>query len=228
MNVESTTGARDTWGARIAHMRSRRADLQRSIRYEKVFSTWEETCVPSYCHRNRLAAGVSWLRLFEAADLAARFAPQAQRALDFGASVGELGHIISDRIIRYDYVEQNDEAAAFLESRLPEARRVSLDATPDSLYDWVFAIDALEHNDNFAELLAQLGGKLAECGVLVVSGPTENWLYRLGRRISGFSGAYHKTTIYAIEDAACRTMRQLGRTTILPVLPLFRVSAWAR
>jgi hypothetical protein len=191
-----------------------------------MFAAWEETCVPSYCHRNPLAAGISWLRLFAAAELAAGETPTAKLALDFGASVGELGHIIRRQIDRYDYIEQNDEAAAFLASRLPDARRISLESAPVGEYDWIFAIDALEHNENFVDLLEVLATKLAIGGVLVLSGPTENWLYRLGRRISGFKGGYHKTNIFEIEDAASCVLRRVNYSTVPLGLPLFRLSAW--
>ncbi len=193
---------------------------------EHAFADWEESCVPSYCHPNRLAAAVSWKRLFAAADLAARVQPTPARVLDFGSSVGEIGHVIAYANPRYDYVEQSDRASEFLQSRLPYATRVTLAEAPDEAYDWVFAIDSLEHNDDFAQLVEALATKVSDHGVLVLSGPTENRLYRLGRRVAGFSGAYHKTTIYEIEQAAERLLRVLQRRTIVPAFPLFRISAW--
>lgn len=227
MNVtKADNSPLESWLARFRHMRARRKDLLESIQYQQAFNAWEETCVPSYCHRNWLAAGVSWLRLFEAADLAGRVKPNAQGALDFGASVGELAHIVKPRIQHYDYIEQNDEASTFLQSRIQGANRRSLESAPAHFYDWVFAIDALEHNDNFAELLRALAEKLTPGGVLVLSGPTENALYRLGRRIAGFEGGYHKTTIYEIEVAAAAILRRVQDTTIPPVVSLFRLSAW--
>jgi len=193
---------------------------------QHAFADWEESCVPSYCHPNPLAAAVSWMRIFEAAKLAGKVQPAPGRVLDFGSSVGEIGHIVADLEARYDYIEQSDRASQFLQSRLPDARRTTLIEAPDRSYDWVLAIDALEHNDNYARLLEELAEKVANGGVLVLSGPTENRLYRLGRRIAGFSGAYHKTTIYQIEQAAESRLRLLHRTTILPGFPLFRISAW--
>ena len=102
---------------------------------------------------------------------------------------------------QYEFVEQDQHAANYLLRRLPGAMRRTLESAPDGAYDQVFAIDSLEHNDNFEELLAALAAKLSPHGVLILSGPTENRLYRLGRAVAGFSGHYHKTTIYRIEDA---------------------------
>lgn len=191
-----------------------------------AFADWEESCVPSYCHPNPLAAAVSWMRLFEAAELAGRTQPQPERILDFGSSVGELGHIVAHLETRYEFIERSDRASQFLQSRLPDARRTTLSAAGDRSYDWVLAVDSLEHNDDYDDLIGQLAKKVSERGVLVLSGPTENRLYRLGRRIAGFSGAYHKTTIYEIERAAEDRLRLRHRTTVLPGFPLFRISAW--
>jgi hypothetical protein len=81
---------------------------------------------------------------------------------------------------------------------------------------------------NFAELLEILVRKLAPGGVLILSGPTENGLYRLGRRIAGFDGHYHETTIYHIEAVAERLLRRVAVRSVLPLAPLFRITSWTR
>lgn len=210
----------------ISHMRRRRADLRRDIDVVNGFETWEETCVPSYCHSNWAAAYVSWVRLFRAAELARKFVPEPKRVLDFGSSVGELGHLVSERGAGYEFIEEEQPSAAYLRSRLPLAQEVSLEDAPVAAYDQVFAIDSLEHNTNYAELLEILVSKLAPGGVLILSGPTENALYQLGRRIAGFDGHYHETTIYAIEAAAEKLMERRAVRSVMPVAPLFRITAW--
>lgn len=214
--------------AHLSHIRARRADLRREIDIAKTFEEWEESCVPSYCHPNWLAAYVSWLRLFRVADLAKRYAPGARRMLDFGSSVGELGHLVSRGGGGYDYVESDDQAADYLSSRLSLARRQTLESAPNSGYGIVFAIDSLEHNTNYEDLLGALVDKLAPGGMLILSGPTESALYRLGRRIAGFDGHYHETTIYHIEHAAARLLEVREVRSVLPIAPLFRISAWVR
>jgi SAM-dependent methyltransferase len=211
----------------INHIHARRADLRQAIDVAACFKEWEETCVPSYCHPNLAAAYVSWWRLFAAVRLAKRLCPGGTSALDFGSSVGELGRLLPRSLSRYDFIEENDAAARYLLQHQPQARRQSLEAIPQAAYDWVFAIDALEHNDDYPGLLARLARSLTPTGVLVISGPTENWLYRLGRRIAGFDGHYHTTTIFAIEDAARKILRCRKVTTIVPGLPLFRLSVWS-
>lgn len=212
----------------IAHIKARRRDLRREIDIAASFEEWEETCVPSYCHGNWLAAYVSWMRLFRVADLARRHGPTEARMLDFGSSVGELGHLVSSRGKGYDFIESDEQAAAFLSSRLPEAMRQTLESASANAYDLVFAVDSLEHNSDYAELLGSLVGKMAPGGVLILSGPTESTLYRLGRRIAGFDGHYHETTIYEIENAAARLLNRLEVRSLPPVTPLFRVTAWQK
>lgn len=189
------------------------------------FASWEESCVPSYCHSNPLAALLSWSRLFAAIEMAEELVPAAQRVLDFGASVGELAHLLPESVRSYSFVEQDDTAAAYLLHQIPGAKRVSLDNSGES-YDWIFAVDSLEHNTDYEGLLNALAGRLSVRGVLIISGPTENRLYRLGRRIAGFSGAYHCTSIYEIEAAARHNLDRVATRSLFRIAPFFRISAW--
>jgi SAM-dependent methyltransferase len=77
---------------------------------------------------------------------------------------------------------------------------------PDHTLDVILALDVLEHVDDLAAVLRQMVRLLKQDGLLLVSGPTENWLYRLGRRIGQriagpeFSGHYHRRNI---DDIRC-------------------------
>ena len=79
--------------ADLRHMGARRKALAEQVDAYSDFGTWEETCVPSYCHPNLAAAYVSWRRLFRAVELSRKYAAWG-RTLDFGASVGELGLLL--------------------------------------------------------------------------------------------------------------------------------------
>jgi SAM-dependent methyltransferase len=211
---------------RIQHVRERRKALRSRIDAFGAFETWEETCVPSYVHPNRAAAAVSWWRLFAAVDLAKAYV-QPGPVLDFGASVGELAHVLPSTAHPYWFVEQEAPAAAVLQSVLPDAIRTELADAPDGHFAAVFALDSLEHNTNFGELLDQLAPKLSPHGVLILSGPTENALYRLGRAVARYDGHYHETNIHAIEARAAQSYTHLATRTVPVGLPLFRLSAWA-
>lgn len=211
----------------LSHIRRRRRELRRSIDVERSFEQWEESCVPSYVHPNPLAAYVSWQRLFVAARLANALVKSPRRVLDFGSSVGELSHIL-DYPGDYEFVELDDASAEYLQAHNRRARRITLEQAPAGAYDLVFAIDSLEHNEDYGPLLDRLARLLAPDGVLILSGPTENSLYRLGRRIAGFEGHYHHTTIFDIEREAERGLERIACRTIPFGVPLFRITAWKR
>lgn len=211
--------------ARLRHIRERRKALIEQVSAFADFETWKETCVPSYCHPKFAAAYVSWRRLFAAIDLASAHTSWGP-VLDFGASVGELRRILPEAATPYEFIEQEEPAARYLLATLPDARRRTLDSAPEGSYACVFALDALEHNTNYPELIARLAGKLSPSGVLVISGPSENALYRLGRRSAGFDAHYHHTNIDTIEEVAEESLTRIDRVTIPFGIPLFRISAW--
>jgi 2-polyprenyl-3-methyl-5-hydroxy-6-metoxy-1,4-benzoquinol methylase len=209
----------------LIHARRRRAELLRSIDVKGSFHAWEESCVPSYVHPNPFAAFVSWRRLFVAANMGNRLVGRPAKVLDFGSSVGELSHIL-DYAGEYHFVESDDASAQFLLAQNDRARRLALSEVPQSSYDIIFAIDSLEHNEDFAGLLEDLSKRLKPEGILILSGPTENALYQLGRRIAGFEGDYHHTTIFDIERSAAQRLQLLQLRTVPFGIPLFRITAW--
>lgn len=213
--------------SKLTHACKRRQELRRAIDVESAFAQWEESCVPSYLHPNLLAAYVSWKRLFVAARLANDLIRHPRRVLDFGSSVGELSHILNYDG-EYEFVEIEDASANFLLSQNNRARRMKLEETTVDTYDVVFAIDSLEHNKDYGDLLKVLARRLAPGGILVLSGPTESALYRLGRRIAGFQGDYHYTTIFDIEREAKRDLDMVAKRTVPFGIPLFRITAWKR
>ena len=48
-------------------------------------------------------------------------------------------------------------------------------------YDVIFALDVLEHIEDASRILRELKENLNNAGKLIVSGPTENWFYKLSR-----------------------------------------------
>lgn len=208
----------------LSLVRRRREALGRRFDVVQAFAELEESCVPSYVHRNWAAALVAWSRLFAAAALYRRFG-RAGPVLDFGASTGELRHVLGADAA-YAYVEGNEALARALQDEFPDAARFDLDDLPPARFAAVFALDSLEHNHDVGAILDRLSAALAPDGVLILSGPTENALYRLGRRISGFTGEYHHATIYDIERLAAERLTALHRRRTPFGLPLFSLSAW--
>ena len=206
------------------YMLRRRNYISSRLDVQKHFEEWEETCLPSYVHKNILAAYVSWQRLFEAKKLLFDLAnPLA--VLDFGSGIGEFKKLLPSGV-NYLYVEEEDAAVKWIGGEYPDAVRITLENPPESKLEAILALDSLEHNDNYPELIDRLVGMLADNGVLIISGPTENFMYRFGRRLAGFSGHYHQTTIHQINQYVDDRMTLLKRKRLPFGLSLFVLSCW--
>jgi SAM-dependent methyltransferase len=206
-------------------VKSRRAALRTQFDVRAEFETLEESCVPSYVHRNPLAAWTAWSRLTAAARLYARHAP-AGPVLDFGSATGELRHALQPLRGDYHFVEQNEVLVSALKKNIPDARREDGNDLGEGRFAAVFALDSLEHNEEIAPILETIARSLRPDGVFILSGPTENALYRLGRRLAGFDGHYHVQTIYDIERQAQACFQRQARSLQPAGIPLFALSAW--
>jgi len=212
--------------SRLATIRMRRAALRQAFDIRGDFDAIKESCVPSYCHDNIAAAAVSWWRLLCACRLARGWVRPGP-VLDFGAGTGELHHLLAPRG-GYHFVEANERCAGVLLRAIPGARRETLESLASDHFAAVFALDSLEHNHDFAFIAEKLLAAVRPGGHLILSGPTENSLYRLGRRLAGFSGHYHVSTIYDIERIVSGLADRRAVRQVPPLLPLFRISVWER
>lgn len=211
----------------LSLVRKRRALLNSRFDIVRQFGEIEESCVAAYAHKNPVVASIFWWRLASAVRAYHRYAPGGT-ILDFGAASGELFHVLqpSDP---YHFIELEDQMAETLLHFNPAANRQSIESLGPGSYSAIFALDSLEHNNNIPELLATFHEALADDGVLILSGPTENFLYRFGRRLASWSGHCHMTNIYDIERMSNVLYSRITRTAIPTRLtPLFSVTAWRK
>lgn len=195
----------------------------------------DEMAVPSYLKGNLFSRWIFWGRLRHVVKQA-RLRPNA-KVFDFGCGTGVLlSRLAAEGRTVYGTDLHLDIARRLVaELKLSRVELLAADrwqqAVPDGQMDTIIAADVLEHIEERQELLANLGRKLAPSGRLVICGPTENWMYKLGRRIVGFSGHYHVTEIaQCLADA-----RAVGFTEVesksfpLPgPLCLFKIAAFTR
>jgi 2-polyprenyl-3-methyl-5-hydroxy-6-metoxy-1,4-benzoquinol methylase len=205
-------------------IKSRRAALKGQFDVRQEFEVIEESCVPSYVHRNPFAAWTAWSRLRTAARLYEVRAP-AGEVLDFGSATGELRHVLRPRG-GYHFVEENEVLVGALKRNIPDAQQEHLEGLGDGRFAAIFALDSLEHNEEIGPILERFAAALQPDGVFILSGPTENGLYRLGRRLAGFDGHYHVQTIYDIERQVAERFERVARTLAPAGVPLFAISAW--
>lgn len=163
----------------------------------------DEMAIPSYLHSNPLVRWLMWRRYEVVADLCGF--QDKSRVLEFGCGSGIFLPTLAKNCSEVYAIDLFPQFAQNLvRQRGLEISFVdSLDQLSDSSLDIVIAADVLEHFEDPTETLDQIRAILKPTGRLIVSGPTENFAYKLGRILSGFGdkGDYHHTNI---EDLARR------------------------
>jgi 2-polyprenyl-3-methyl-5-hydroxy-6-metoxy-1,4-benzoquinol methylase len=157
----------------------------------------DEMAIPSYLHANPLIRWLMWRRYEKIAELAAL--DKSMSVLEFGCGVGLFLPTLASRCAKVTAIDLFPQYA----KRLAEKLNLQVDfigdvsMVADASLDCIIAADVLEHLDEPAGYLELFRNKLKPGGALVVSGPTENIVYRIGRLIAGFGdkGDYHHTNI---------------------------------
>jgi 2-polyprenyl-3-methyl-5-hydroxy-6-metoxy-1,4-benzoquinol methylase len=199
---------------------------------------------PMYLQALAVSRWIFWKRLAITCQLLAT--RRGTACLDFGCGFGLLLPYLSRR---YDAVYAVDLVPRFAKdflARWAAAYHEEPDnitilsggedlALPEHTLDLILALDVLEHVENLPQVVSQMARLLKPDGLLFVSGPTENWLYRLGRwigqRVAGpeFSGHYHRRNIYDIQDELDRTFAvKIVRRLVYPLTFFVLLSAEQR
>ncbi len=195
----------------------------------------DEMAIPSYLQRGLISRAVFWRKL-DFILRAANLRP-GTRVFDFGCGTGILLQALSAEGRSVQGTDLHLELAREVVQRLGLSRVELLAAdawpaaVPDGEIETVIAANVLEHIDDRRALIATLASKLTPSGRLVISGPTENTLYRMGRRVVGFSGHYHVTTIRDIlDDARAVGLRRvhLKRWPLPGPACLYQIAAFTR
>lgn len=204
----------------------------RDVLRESERGRLDEAGFPAYSHPNPSINWLFWQRLRMAMNYIERHAPY-EKVLDFGCGSGVMLSFLakhSRKVIAMDIdlvpLERVKKHIPLSENvQVLDANQVAISQlTPKSL-DLINALDVLEHVDDLPRTLSDLLKLLKPGGRLVVSGPTENILYRIGRRIAGpeYSGEYHERGIAEVK----RELKQLARVEQIATLywpvPLFEV-----
>ena len=180
--------------------------LLREMASELSHEDRDEMAIPSYLHRNPAMRWMAWRRVTVVADHLAKLNLAAgATVMDFGCGTGVLLEQCSrhaDTVYGVDLVLEG----ARLLARTWHLDKVTL-LTPDQAkqqvapgsLDVIVAAEVLEHVEPIGPTLEQFRTWLKPGGTLLVSLPTENGLYKLGRRLAGFSGHYHHANARTID-----------------------------
>jgi 2-polyprenyl-3-methyl-5-hydroxy-6-metoxy-1,4-benzoquinol methylase len=190
----------------------------------------DEAAFPAYSHPNPLINWLFWKRLHKTMAYIERHAPY-ERALDFGCGSGVLLPFLSEQsttVIAADldlHPLESMRAHVSFPTNITtlDLSQSSLETLEKSSYDLITALDVLEHVEDLGSTLDTLLSLLKPGGKLVISGPTENVFYKIGRAVAGkeYSGDYHERGIAEIRTALAEraTIGDIG--VIFPVVNLF-------
>jgi SAM-dependent methyltransferase len=189
-----------------------------------------EAALPAYSHRNPLVDLIFWQRLKIAAEQLR--SPSKLKVVDFGCGSGVMSHLLAQmghEVIAVDLdfapLERVRRHVDFPPSITFHNKDLAELQLPAESVDAIVALDVLEHIHDFESYLALFLRILKPGGRIIVSGPTENWLYKLGRKLAGkqFSGDYRETNIAAIRAAFARQLNVKMHARLIWPFTLFEI-----
>ena len=192
----------------------------------------DEAAFPAYSHRNPVINWLFWQRLRKVMEHIQRTTPY-ERVLDFGCGSGVMLPYLSQissqvtamdvDLLPLERVQTYIPLAANVEVK--DASKNDISDLPANSFDLIIALDVLEHVKDLPRTLNELLALLKQGGRLIVSGPTENILYRIGRKVAGpeYSGAYHERGIAEIKNELMHISRIEPIATLYWPLPLFEI-----
>lgn len=171
----------------------------------------DEMAIPSYTHTNPLMRWMAWHRIeviakhLRTMSVAGGDRPQ-HYIMDFGCGSGVLLGEASDLAERVYGIDVVLSAAEILikEWDLSNIELVQVEDAetdiPRATLDVIVAGEVLEHIEPLCKTLELFKTWLKPSGTLLVSLPTEGLFYRVGRRLAGFDGHYHKSDAFRINN----------------------------
>jgi 2-polyprenyl-3-methyl-5-hydroxy-6-metoxy-1,4-benzoquinol methylase len=201
--------------------------LLREMAAQLTHEDCAEMAIPSYLHDNPLLRSMAWWRVGLLAkrlrNAARALHRQDLRILDFGCGSGVLfadALEVGREVIGVDQVlgaaQLLVERRAYTQVKLLTPSAANEQILPGSV-DIIIAGEVLEHVEPLEETLLQFKRWLHRGGQLLATLPTENAIYRAGRRLAGFDGHYHHANAASIT----RELERCGfRVTHKRVIPL--------
>lgn len=192
----------------------------------------DEAGFPAYSHRNPLINWLFWQRLQTAMKYSESRAPY-EKVLDFGCGSGVMLSFLAQRSQHVTAMDIDLVPLERVKKYIPlgenvlvlDAKQSPISQLAPKSFDLINALDVLEHVDDLPGTLTDLLNLLKPGGQLIVSGPTENILYQVGRKLAGpeYSGEYHERGTAEIKRELARMAHVQQIATLYWPIPLFEV-----
>lgn len=190
-----------------------------------------EAAFPAYAHTNPLIDWLFWERikvsLGQALDHNGR-----KKVLDFGGGSGLLSYLLANK--GYDVIcnDVDFRPLNLIKKKIDFPDNIEFlegDILGKSIeknsIDIIYALDVLEHIDNLDPYIEYFENILSPNGIVIVSGPTENFFYKIGRKIAGkrFEGDYHVSNIKIIKEQFNPTFNVVSSKKLAFPIYLFEI-----
>tara|TARA_B100000131_G_scaffold79625_1_gene76376 strand:+ start:2201 stop:2887 length:687 start_codon:yes stop_codon:yes gene_type:complete len=171
-----------------------RIDRKTLIRLSKDKQTSDknsESINMTYIIKNPIIRYIWWSRLNTMLKLA--FKEQGVRVLDFACGEGVFLPSLSANFKTVDAVDIDIDIAKNVkkEFKLDNVNifedNIYETKLKDNYYDIIFAASVLEHFNDVHLIFDSLRKKIKKGGALIFSSPSENYIYRFGRLVTGFN-----------------------------------------
>lgn len=192
-----------------------------------------------YCADNALLREFFWARLWMLTLLIRRFSRPGERCLDFGGGSGIFMPSLASGFRSVDLIDLNTAQAEQLHGayqldnvRITRANIKEFDFG-EGAFDAIVAADVLEHFEDLSFPVERIRHWLGGKGLLYTSLPSENLAYRLLRIVFGKRKPHdHYHAAWQVErflaENGFRKVFGLYHPLLLPLFPLFRISAWRK
>lgn len=218
--------------AEFQNYKARYRSAIRNVLQDSERGRLDEAGFPAYSHPNPLINWLFWQRLHTAMNYIETHAPY-KNTLDFGCGSGVMLSFLAKHSKSVTAMDVDLVPLERVKTYIPlaeniqvlDVNQVSISQLTPKSFDLINALDVLEHVDDLPHTLAALLTLLKPGGHLVVSGPTENILYQIGRKFAGpeYSGEYHERGIAEIKQELKRLARVEQIATLYWAVPLFEV-----
>lgn len=143
---------------------------------------------PVYFRGSRFVRWLNWRKLEALMSLAP---DTGCSVLDLCCGNGVLLPELSQRFKKVIAVDLHTKAAKRLNYTMADAQVITGNAhhlwmLEHESVDYVIAASALEHFKSLRPVVQEIYRVLKPCGALLWLSPTENWMYRLGRKLLGY------------------------------------------